>query len=98
MKYLLSQIQLKISGSWSRLIFWLTEIPHRFRKTAEHFKEGAEHFPKLTRQSKPRLRVIARSVFKWWAILVILLLEFCGIAEIYETITDWLKFNTLMGC
>lgn len=86
----------KIVTMFHRLFDAFRWTPLRLRRISNHIYKGITFFTEGKKQnssSKSAKLTINNSVY-WWLELSILVLSLSGIAEIYETITDFVKFNT----
>ncbi len=62
-------------------------------RVVEHIQEGLLKFNKQT--ARPSARRRRRfGIFRWWIDFIFLLLDLSGLANIYELLLEWLKFNT----
>lgn len=90
------QLGLKLSAIFYRLLDFIRLIPVRLFRIGDHFRTL---FHKSARTNIwgdlwPEQFSLLNRVVNWHLTLLIYLLELLGIGEIYETITDFLKFNT----
>lgn len=75
------------------IVRWL---PLRLKRIGQHIYRGCFHFIQQREQYwKIDLNELSPlGIAYWWLELSILILSLIGVAEIYETITDFTKFNT----
>ncbi len=65
-------------------VIWL--LPRRLLRTAMHFGSGV--------RSLGGGRHSAEGAFFWWIEAALYVLDLSGVVELYETVADWVKFNT----
>ncbi len=83
----------KVSGIFIRIGDFLLLLPVRALRIFAHWVDGLEKLSQTNfRNTSPNPILI--SIGFWWIELVLLFLDLIGIGEIYETIVDFLKFNT----
>ncbi len=78
-----------------RLIDFVRLLPVRLFRVLRHFYDGAKVLGKGSAARKqPATRILLRSIGLWWLELFIYLSELIGFGELYETLMDWVKFNS----
>ncbi len=83
----------KFAGTFHRLRDIMRWLPLRARRIFTHISNGLSAFS-LADKGIDLEKTDPRKIAFWWAEFFVLLLSFFGIAEIYETLTDFIKFNT----
>ncbi len=78
----------KFTGIMIRLVDIFRLAPRRFVRLLRHFKGDAHQKPGRNRQAMSSTPVL------WWWGAGVLLLDFLGFSEVYETVADFLKFNS----
>ena len=70
--------------------------PLRIQRISKHIYNGIKHFARSEEQESQSdfEKLSVTGITYWWLELSVLLLSLFGIAEIYETIADFVKFNT----
>jgi len=70
--------------------------PLRFQRILKHIYKGIKHFSleKDEEIISEFEKLTVTGVTYWWLEMSVLIFSLFGIAEIYETITDFIKFNT----
>lgn len=72
-----------------RIGYFLLQCIPRFFRVLRHLVRG------ITRPMKYwKVKGFGYACLTWWLELVLLLFEFIGISEVYETSADWVKWNT----
>ncbi|MGK0364846.1 MAG: hypothetical protein ACI85O_001906 [Saprospiraceae bacterium] len=86
----------KILTMFHRITDALRWIPLRFKRILKHIYKGIKHFSKSEGETylSGFEKLTVSGVTYWWLEFSVLILSLIGIAEIYETITDFIKFNT----
>lgn len=94
--WLVQQLWLKLTAIGWRLLDFVRLIPVRIFRIGLHFGRFfyKSSQTKIWRNLWPEQYRLLNRIFNWHLTLVIYLLELVGIGEVYETITDFLKFNT----
>ncbi|MEM1121358.1 MAG: hypothetical protein AAGJ18_12975 [Bacteroidota bacterium] len=79
-----------------RLWRWLTMLPTRFWRLGYHFYRGITFQMSRKEYWKDEAPHSSRAsvILLWILEFFVLLLEIIGVGELYETITDFAKFNT----
>ena len=77
----IAKIQSVFVRAWDA-IRWL---PLRFLRLVSHIQDGISKLSKNTNTT---------AVLYWWSECMVLIISMLGVAEIYETIMDFVKFNT----
>lgn len=83
----------KLAGMAHRLRDIVRWLPLRCRRIAEHIISGLSAFSLADKGIDLEKTNIARIAY-WWAEFLVLTASLFGIAELYETLTDFIKFNT----
>jgi len=70
--------------------------PLRLQRILKHIYKGIKHFSQTEGEDiqSDFEKLTFTGVSYWWLEMSVLILSLFGIAEIYETITDFVKFNT----
>ena len=94
--WIFHQLGLKFSAIFLRLLDYICLLPIRFYRIGIHFSLLFYKSPQTQIWSDlwPEQFSLLNRFFNWHLTLLIYFLELIGIGEIYETITDFLKFNT----
>lgn len=80
----------KLLWTFIRFIDIIRLLPLRLWRLLQHFRKGLQAWT-----SSPISIFDKKTRFQhWWIECVVLLLDCCGISEIYETTIDFVKFNT----
>ncbi len=79
-----------------RIIDALRWTPLRFKRIVHHIYKGIKHFARNDDQENQSDfdKLTVTGVTYWWLEFSVMTLSLFGVAEIYETITDFIKFNT----
>jgi len=83
----------KISGIFIRLGDLIRLLPIRALRVFAHGVDGIEKMGEVDFK-RMSLSQVAVSIGFWWLELFVLLLDLLGIGELYETLADFIKFNT----
>ena len=83
----------KFSGILLRLKDWISLFPVRSLRIIAHLGDGINHLIVQDYSQVNAQRVLA-GIGYWWIEYLLLWLDLLGIGEIYETICDFVKFNT----
>lgn len=91
-----AQIWIKILGTGYRLLNFLKSFPARLQRLFTHFWKGLVFFKlRRTRAKKPFTgNELVNRIGVWWIELLLYILDIAGIPELYETLMDFVKFNT----
>ncbi len=90
-----SQIWAKFLGIGHRILGFLKNVPTRTNRIIKHLWKGLLFM-------RPRKRYwwesefnkhLAQRIGIWWLDLLFYIVDWLGVTEIYETITDFVKFN-----
>ena len=86
----------KILTMFHRILDAFRWIPLRFNRILNHIYKGIKHFARSEEEEiqSDFEKLTVTGVTYWWLEFSILGLSLFGVAEIYETITDFIKFNT----
>lgn len=95
-KWLGKQLIDKISGVFQRIGNWITQLPARIGRLVKGLLEGLKSFKPWTLSWWKSLAKADtwKNFLKWVGARLIDILEIAGIGEAYETIMDFIKFNT----
>lgn len=95
-KYVARQLWDKIKAIYYRAIRWITSLPARLKRLVVHLWNGVKSLKPWSLEWWKSLGKADtwKSFGSWLGELVIYALEVGGIGEIYETIADFIKFNT----
>jgi hypothetical protein len=77
-----------------RIVDAIRWTPLRLKRIFSHIYIGIKHFSKNEDSESEFEKLTFSGVSYWWLEFSVLILSLFGIAEIYETITDFIKFNT----
>ncbi len=90
------QLSLKLSGIFFRLLDYLRLFPIRFYRIITHFLTLFRKSPQNSIWSDlwPERTSLFDRFLNWHLTLLIYILELIGIGEVYETVTDFIKFNS----
>ncbi len=80
----------KISSFFFRLLDIVFLLPGRILRIGKHIIDGSKFLFRHTFS----VNEYAMAIGFWWCEFLLLLLEISGIVEIYETLSDWFKFNS----
>jgi hypothetical protein len=91
-----ARIWAKFLGAGHRVLSYLRNLPVRLRRLGTHLWKGMLFLRPLKRQKwvSGISSIIAPRIGMWWLELFIYILDSLGIPELYETIMDFVKFNT----
>ena len=85
----------KFIAACNRFIDIIRKFPKRLGRLFTHFVQALEQMQKLTTgDERPEKGSFIKRLSKWWIEFVILFLDIFGLPEIYETIMDFVKFNS----
>jgi hypothetical protein len=90
------QLWSKLKGIYYRAINWIKQLPTRLKRLLLHLWEGVKSMKPWSLSWWKSLGKAStwKGFGKWLGTAVIQLLEVVGIGEIYETVADFIKFNT----
>ena len=83
----------KLLASFRRVADLFRLFPLRLIRLVEHSQNGLKFFDQQVRKATSRKNVWP-GILRWWTDFLFFLLELLGLPEIYEFLSDWLKFNT----
>jgi hypothetical protein len=89
----MTMIVSKIGGIFIRLADIIRLLPARGLRIFAHLMDGSEKLSKLDLRAV-KAADLGLSIGMWWIEMLVLLLDFLGMGELYEILMDWLKFNT----
>lgn len=86
----------KLEGIWGRAKQWVTKLPGRLGRLMSHLWDGVKGLKPWSLQWWSSLGQADtwKSFGKWLGEFAVYALEVAGIGEAYETIMDFVKFNT----
>ena len=95
-KWLGKQLIDKLAGVFQRVARWITQLPARLGRLLNGLLEGLKTFKPWTLSWWKSLAKADtwKNFLKWAGARLIDILEIAGIGEAYETIMDFIKFNT----
>lgn len=93
MKQLLSTFLLKLIAIPLRAIDIFRYFPVRFNRILQHFQFGLQ-YQKEALQAGMTSKMLGGHVLNWWGELLLFFLDLLGVAEVYETLNDLIKFNS----
>jgi hypothetical protein len=96
LKYVGRQLWDKIKAIYHRAIRWITSLPARLKRLVVHLWNGVKSLKPWSLEWWKSLGKAEtwKNFGLWLGELAIYALEVGGIGEIYETIADFIKFNT----
>lgn len=83
----------KFTGIFIRLQDWVKLLPIRALRLFAHLVDGIQKLIFQNYRQTTPTKFLFSNVY-WWIELFFLLLDISGFGEIYETLCDWIKFNT----
>lgn len=94
--WFIKQLILKFSAISFRMLDFLRLLPLRFYRILTHFGALFYKSPKISIWGDlwPEQTSVLNRFLQWNLTLMIYLLELIGIGEVYETINDFIKFNS----
>ena len=86
----------KIKGIYHRVKRWITQLPTRLKRLVKHLWKGVKSLKPWSLAWWKKLGKAStwKDFGKWLGEFAIYGLEVLGIGEIYETLMDFIKFNT----
>lgn len=86
----------KIAGVFQRVARWITQLPARVGRLLKGLLEGLKSFKPWTLDWWKSLAKADtwKNFLKWAGARLVDILEIAGLGEAYETIMDFIKFNT----
>ena len=96
LKWIGKQLWSKLTGIFYRVIRWITKLPTRIGRLLLHIWRGVKSLKPWSVKWWQSLGNISSwgGLLSWLGTSLVYLLEIAGIGEIYETIIDFVKFNT----
>jgi hypothetical protein len=90
------QLWSKLKGIYYRAVNWIKQLPTRLKRLLLHLWEGVKSLKPWSLSWWKSLGKAStwKGFGKWLGTAVIQLLEVVGIGEIYETVADFIKFNS----
>ncbi len=92
-QYLFRQLLLKLLSVLLRLADALRYLPVRLRRVGRHLQEGWQNV-RAAYQEEMVSRLLGGRIAYWWLEMLLLLLDCLAVAEVYETLLDFTKFNS----
>lgn len=89
---IMQQLLLKFYAMLSRFLDVFRYLPRRVGRLFDHIQLGAQSFWTNSIQSLFRWNTML-GIGYWWLEFFMMLLECLGIAELFETVMDFVKFN-----
>ncbi|MEQ9625732.1 PAAR-like protein [Coleofasciculus chthonoplastes] len=95
-KWVGRQLWSKLKGIFQRAIGWIKQLPTRIGRLLLNIWQGVKTLNPWSLKWWQSLGQASnwKGVLKWLGINLINLLEIAGVGEIYETLADFIKFNT----
>lgn len=95
-KWVGGQVIDKIAGVFERFAYWITQLPARVYRLVSTLWKGLKTFKPWTLKWWKSLGEVDtwKNFLKWVGTVALQSLEIAGIGEAYETIQDFVKFNT----
>ena len=90
---ILKQLVQKIYAIFYRLLDVFRYLPDRLGRVFDHIYQGVKRFRRNNIQSVFRRR-IRRGILYWWFEFFLLVVDCLGISELFETVMDFVKFNS----
>jgi hypothetical protein len=96
LKWVGKQTWSKLKGVFHRVKRWIVKLPARLKRAVVHIWEGVKSLKPWSLEWWKSLGKASTwtGFLKWLGTLTVYGLEILGIGEIYETIMDFIKFNT----
>lgn len=95
-KWVSHQLWDKVTGIFERVAHWIARLPERVRRLLLGLWEGVKSLKPWSLDWWKSLSQATTwlNLLKWLGTRLIDLLEIAGVGEIYETVADFIKFNT----
>lgn len=95
-KWVGRQLWSKLEGIYHRAINWITQLPARLKRLFLHLWEGVKSLKPWSLQWWKSLGQLSTwgAFLEWTGTALIQILEVAGVGEVYETLADFIKFNT----
>jgi hypothetical protein len=95
-KWVGQQLWGKLKGIFYRVVGWIKKLPGRLFRLFKHLWAGVKSLKPWSLSWWQSLAEASTwgDFLKWLGTSAIYILEAAGIGEVYETVTDFLKFNT----
>lgn len=95
-KWIGRQLWSKLKGIYARAVNWITQLPTRLKRLILGIWEGVKSLKPWSLEWWKSLGKAStwKDFLKWLGTNVVYLLEVVGVGEIYETLADFIKFNT----
>ena len=90
---IVNQLLVKLYALCSRLLDIFRYLPKRVSRLLEHLQLGLKSFWSNSIQTLFTTKTM-QGISYWWLETVLMILECLGIAEIFETVMDFVKFNS----
>lgn len=90
------QLWTKVTGVFHRIGHFFKRLPARLGRLFTHLWEGVKQLQPWSLKWWGSLFQVStwEGVLAWLGTSLILVLEAAGVGEVYETLADWVKFNT----
>ena len=91
-----SQVWLKFLGTGYRILSFLRSVPIRLLRLIKHLRNGLLFlYPADLKELMPETKLnIGQRIGLWCLELCLYIIDSVGIPELYETVMDFVKFNT----
>ena len=95
-KYVSKQLWTKVTGIFNRLFNWVKKLPSRVGRLFVGLWEGVKSLKPWSLSWWESLGNLSTwgDLLKWLGARIVDLAEIVGVGEIYETVADFIKFNT----
>lgn len=95
-KWIANQLWDKVTATFERIAHWIANLPKRVGRLLLGLWEGVKSLKPWSLEWWKSLGSVStwKDFLKWIGARFLELLEVGGIGEIYETVTDFIKFNT----
>lgn len=92
-RYLLRLLAVKLVAVLLRAVDAIRYLPLRIRRVGWHLKSGVVSLLRAYQEGLVS-RILGGRMAHWWLELLLLLLDCLAISELYETLIDFVKFNS----
>jgi hypothetical protein len=95
-KWVAKQLWSKLTGIFLRVFRWINKLPTRIGRLLLHIWKGVKSFQPWSLKWWKSLGNIStwKELLSWLGTSLVYLLEIAGVGEVYETVMDFVKFNT----
>jgi hypothetical protein len=96
LKWVSGQLWSKVKGIFQRALGWITKLPARLKRLFSHLWNGVKSLKPWSLKWWESLGQANtwKDFLKWLGETGVYVLETAGIGEVYETMMDFIKFNT----